>query len=208
MISNFRRMTDMRKPLLAGVTLGVVMAISPLARANVTIDFGDYPYQSLSSLDGVTFSLAGGQNSNGSPVVNVFGNPNGLSNSSTGEYRTAERLDFKFGAPASGISFEFDNEGSSPYGRGASFFDAYDGANLVASGFLGFTNYGFVSVPGSDITLLEFDNGTSGRNSWLFGVDSLTFTPGAVPEPASVVLMAVGIAGLGLIRRPRSSGRA
>ncbi len=198
----------MRKPLLAAVALTIAMAISPPATATVTIDFGDYPYQNLSSLDGVTFSLAGGQDSSGTPVVNVFGNPNGLSNSSAGGYPTAERLDFNFATPASGISFEFDNEGSAAYGRGASFFDAYDGANLVASGFLGFTNHGTVSVPGSDITLLEFDNGTSGRNSWLFGVDSLTFTPGAVPEPASLALLGAGLAGLGLIRRPRPSGRA
>jgi hypothetical protein len=197
-------MTGMHQPLLAAAALGVTLAISPPASATVTIDFADYPYQSLSSLDGVAFSLAGGQDSSGPPVVNVFGNPYGLSNSTAGAYLTAERLDLRFATPASAISFDFDNEGSSAYGRGASYFDAYDGTNLVASGFLGFTNHATISVPGSDITLLEFDNGTSGRNSWLFGVDSLTFTPAAVPEPASLALMGVGLAGLRLI--PRRKG--
>jgi hypothetical protein len=186
---------------MTGVVLGFTMALSTIAKAAVTIDFGDYPYQNLSRLDGVTFSLAGGPDSGGAPAVNVFGNPNGLSNASAGDYPTAERLDFKFSAPASGISFEFDNEGSSAYGRGASYFDAYDGANLVSSGFLGFTNYGIVGVTGDDITLMEFDNGTSGRSSWLFGVDMLTFAPGAVPEPASLALLGIGLAGLGLIRQ-------
>ena len=68
----------MHKPLLAGVALWIAMAISPPARATVTIDFGDYPYQNLSSLDGVTFSLAGGQDSSGTPVVNVFRQPQRL----------------------------------------------------------------------------------------------------------------------------------
>ncbi len=65
-----------------------------------------------------------------------------------------------------------------------------------------------ISLPyGTGIKSLVLNNNTgspSGSNSWLFGVDSVTFSS-SVPEPASLALVGVGLVGLGLVRRRRKS---
>jgi len=199
-------------------------AVGLLAAASVaqaeTINFSTYADTYLSSADGVSFSLAGGYAVNGygpapytTPYVNAFGDANEIANSGNfGEYPTSNTLTFKFvGEVASGVSFYFDNYGGSTSGRGATFYDAYGpGGALISSGFIGTcceSSSTLVTVAGSGIQTLVLNNNTgdpTGSNSWLFGVDSLTFTPSPVPLPSTWTMLLIGLAGLGFVAyRPR-----
>ena len=199
----------MKKLLLAGVALGVALAIAPVAQATTyTIDFTSMPlYTPVSSGPDVTISISGGQYGSGTPVTGSFRNP-ALGNSPTGDYPTSEDLNFAFSSPASNISFYYDNYGAVAgpcSGRGCSYANAYNASSaLVSSTYIGDISPGgfggLVTVPGTGISLLQVDNGSGGGSSWEFGVYSISYT---VPEPTSLALLGVGLAGYGLIARRR-----
>ena len=167
-----------------------------------TIDFGSYPTgTAITSLDGITFSLIGGQDSSGPPLIGYGGfPPEGLSNSTNVDYPTAEILDFSFSTPTSGVSFYFNNYGD----NGLSFYQAFDGmGNLLASGDVS-SEDGFENniIAASGIKDLQFNNGEGGGN-WYFAVPSITFGS-AVPEPSAWALMTLGFGGLGFALRRRA----
>jgi hypothetical protein len=204
-------MSNFGKNLPAMIAALGVAAAAPLVAQATTINFSDYANTYLSSADGVSFSLDPGYAVNGlgtTPFVNAFGNPDQIANSANGgEYPTSDTLTFTFSAPTSNISFSFDNYGESGEGRGDSSYAAYNASDvLVSSGDLGLCNECVIDVAGSGITTLVFNNGTgdpTGGESWLFGVDYVTF--GAVPEPAAWALMMLGLGAIGVGLR---SGRS
>ena len=196
----------MRIAILPVLTLA--LAVPFAAHAQTTINFADYFGQSLSSADGVSFTLAGGDGPGGVPSVNSFGNP-AIGNSPTGDYPTSEQLIFTFSAPASAVSFFFSNYGDNNAFGEPTTYTAYDGATAVSSANIGSDNGVLETVGGSDITSLVIDNGTGGDDDWEFGVYNLTFDAGAVsatPEPASFVTLGTGLLGVAgqLYRRRRS----
>ncbi len=187
--------------LLASIFM---FAMAGTVRADF-IDFTSMPAGPISSDDGVTFSLIGGPGS-GVPYVPSFGY-NGIGNSPTGEYPTSSILDFSFATPVSDVSFSFNNYGfggGPGTGRGASFYEAFAGATLVDTGYIGNLSpsdpytYAPVAVSGAGITDLQVNNGSGGGSSWEFGVGSLAFTPSAVPEPSRLIAV-LSLCGMGLI---------
>jgi len=184
--------------VFAGASILTLFSALPVASAT-TIDFQTYPTgTALTSLDGITFSLVGGPDSSGPPLIGYDGDaPRGLSNSTNPSYPTATILDFAFSTPVSRVSFYFNNYGD----NGLSSYQAFGASgNLLASGDLssedGFEN-NILSVSG--IKDLQFNNGEGGAISWYFAVPSVTFTAGnAVPEPSTWAMIMLGFAGLAL----------
>jgi hypothetical protein len=112
--------TRLMSLLRGGMCATVLLATMPAAQA-FTINFSDYSNTYLSSADCVTFSLAPGYAVNmfgpspyTVPFVNAFGDPDQIANSGNdGEYPTSNTLTFTFPRLVSGLSFFFDNYGSS-----------------------------------------------------------------------------------------------
>ncbi len=198
-----------KKILLAGASAAAFSALVSATTADATtytIDFGLYPlYTPVTSGPDVTISLQGAGTYYGTvPVTGSFGTYS-LGNSSTGEYPTANILDFSFATPVSNISFYFNNFGTQTYGcpgyRGCSYATAFSSSSVVeGSTFLGGLGYGgYASVAGSTVSDLQFTNGS---NDWEFGVYEITYTTG-VPEPTTWAMMLGGFGFIGYMLRRR-----
>jgi hypothetical protein len=188
-------------------SLFVIVAATSAAHASeiVNINFDTYaPDTRITSLPGVTFSLIGGPATIGAPVIDTWGN-NGISNTTTGVYPTAQILNVLFSGPASDVSFTFDNYGSA----NGSFYTAFNAeGDVLATGSVQNLEGGpssLVNIAASGITDLQFNNNTGGRSSWLFDVGSLHADVGSVPEPGTLALLGIASLGLGLLRRRKNA---
>jgi hypothetical protein len=179
----------------ATLAFSAAHATTPASASAINLDFSGYAWgTTLSSLNGVSFSLAGGENDSGSPMTSDWIGSGELTNSNSAEYPTANILKFSFSQAVTDVSFNFDNEGYSASGRGHSYFQAFSAAGTLLDTvyYTGATSYTFGDTTG--ISSIEFNNGTGGTDSWIFGVESLRAT--AVPEPTETALF---LAGLGLV---------
>lgn len=196
--------------VFAGASILALFSALTVAGAT-TIDFQTYATgTALTSLDGITFSLVGGPDSLGHPLIGYDDDPpRGLSNSTNPSFPTATILDFSFSTPVSRVGFYFNNYGD----NFLSYYQAFSASGtLLASGDLssedGLEN-NTLSVSG--IKDLQFNNGEGGGASWYFAVPSVTFTAGnAVPEPSTWAMIMLGFAGLALAgyRVPRRASAA
>jgi len=198
---------------LKAITLLGLLSISA-AHAQSTIDFttltGGTQITSQYAAQGITFATEDADGNFGAPAI---GTPSSLANTPNGSYPTTEYLNFYFTSPATVQSFVFDNEdgGSGPTsGRGDSFYKAFDSSGtLIGTGSLSGVDQALVTVNLANISLLQFNNGTTVMptgaldyvNNWWFGVDSITFTATPVPEPTTLALAGLGGLGLLLFRR-------
>ena len=187
----------MKRASLTLAALVLLVASGGLATAD-TINFSSYATgTAITNLDGITFSLIGGPDSSGPPLIGYDdAQPTGLTNSTNPDYPTANILDFKFSGPVSGVSFTFNDYGSDPYGSG-SYYQAFAGATLLEQGNVtGSDGSTVFTLTASGITDLQFANGTGGSNSWYFAVPMITFTAASVPEPATFTMFGIGIVGV------------
>jgi len=192
----------MRKQHLLGFTAMALVLGMTKAGATV-IDFTVFPYSTpVTTVDGVTFALDGLPDSSGVPsTLSSFYAPFTvtLDNTNSGGYPTANSLDVTFSSPVNDLSFNFWN-----YGTAApSSYSAYNsGGGVVATGSLQFaTSSALINVAGTGIKELVFDN-NFGSSSYQFGIGKISFAPiSAVPEPTTLSLVGIGLAGLGFVRR-------
>jgi hypothetical protein len=194
-----------------------------------TINFGDLEPGTVVSnqFAGVSFSIDGGPGPDGSPVADfAFGENQSveLLNSSTNGYPSSANLNIIFTAPASNVSFRFNNYGNpegadargglgfiassmNGLGDGFSTWTAYGSSNnVLGTANIWFTTpYDLINV-GSGVKRLVISNGSNGQGSWVFGVSQLSFNP--VPEPGTWMLMILGFGAVGVSLRRRQTAAA
>ena len=115
-----------------------------------------------------------------------------------GYYPTQTQTTFNFSTGVSNLSFFFNNYGD----NGISAYYAYDGNTLVSSGNIGLDNGVLEDVSGTGITELVISNN---GNDWIYGIDNLSFTAGAVPEPGTFALFGMALLAFGGLSLRRKS---
>lgn len=195
------------KSLIVLATLLVSLVCGAIAQAT-TIDFSTLAIGTpvTNQFPGVSFSLSGAPGPVGAPAI---GWGNGLSNTVSGDYPTAQYLRIDFAAPASDVSFTFNNFG----GPNGSNYLAYDSAsNVVQSGLIDYgaytSSFTLVDIIPDDISAIVLDNATYGSRSWEFSIGTLEYTESApIPEPGTMVLLSAGLLGLTIYGKRRKSSR-
>lgn len=155
---------------------------------------------------GVVFSLEGLPDSSGPARTFDFGFGEALNNTHNNGIPTANILDIAFTAPVGGVSFLFNNYGCGVGCGAATTYTAYDTNNAVVStGSLQLdSSFHLITVFGSNIADLKLDN-HKGNAPWIFGIQSLTYTVAAVPEPSTWAMLLIGFAGIGFAAYRKTS---
>ena len=186
----------MKKLSLFAALLLTGLAFSAQA---TTIDFTTMPDGNVSTIGNATFSLAGVGEAGDPFVDGSFGG--GLWNSSdSASYPTNTILRVDFATSVTNLSWTFDNEG----GKNTSYTIFDSAMNVLASGSnltgSGFQSYDFSTL--TDVSRIDWNNN---GNNWLFALGEISYDAVSVPEPASLLLLGLGLVGIGVSKRKQAA---
>ena len=189
----------MRTLTRCGLVCGLVLAASTMLQAT-TITFNQSSGTQITNqyaAQGVIFQSEDYDGTLGAPAIGWGG---GLSNTPTGDYPTTEYLDILIPSGWDNVSFLFDNYGSD----NGSYYTAYSGSTALETVSLDtpayWDSFGFVPVPGSNITEIQISNNTGGDDSWEFSIQNVSNAI-TTPEPATLSLLGYGLLGLCAVAR-------
>jgi len=189
---------NLSKKLLGGLFAAALTHLSCISGHAQLVNFGAMtagtPVTTQFASEGLTFSLVDTTNNIGDGVDALFtpeigiDYPNGISNSPTGNYPTADELNFKFTSPATVDSFTFDNYGD----NGSSTWTALSSSDVVlGTGNVGDDQGSLTTINLSNVSTLQFSS-NEGSGSWEYVVDNITYSEAAVPEPSTWAMMLGG----------------
>jgi len=196
----------------------VLLTFSAAATSAAVIDFDDLAGGSLSAGTLVTNQYAGvgvtfvDSYTGGAHAENFLGSlmpgssaPNVLWTDQGGGSLSGQYLEVLFSSAVTGVSALFGTS------LGADItLEAYSGTTLLNSLTLvgsvssGGVLSGTIGVGDAGVTSARFFSNSGGGRSFNFSIDNLAFNSGTVPEPGTLALLGLGLAGLGVSRRRKA----
>jgi len=212
-------MNNSKKLLMGGLILGGLLAAGASTASVITVSPGSL---TLCPAVGSAPSCALVYRFNADGSVDTLLDPtipstDGIEDTLTGvENNSGHSLD-KITLSGIGVNslgvFDFDGDGMSPIpnpgsGPGNTYFGQYFDSAGALLGTTYFSNLSTVAV-NNDTGDVNFPGLPSGGTGWWVLEDQISFTApptvgGTVPEPTSMALLGLGLAGLGAMRRRKA----